>query len=107
MADDSSRSVAPDSAVPSGPRHRGRREEAKAAPARAASAPEEQQNLYGLACYHARIGDRAEAIRVLRKHIEAGHIDIWIESYPDLKSLHGEPDIESLVAEMKNRFNAP
>ncbi len=54
-----------------------------------------------LACYYALAGDRAEALHLLQRSLELG----WVGyDNPDLDSLHGDPEFEALVAEVKKRI---
>ncbi len=85
----------------------GRLEEARQRAAKASEAREQEQDLYDLAAYAALTGDRTEALRLLKKNIEGGDYDMWIASDPDLGSLHGDPEFETLVAEIKNKVGVP
>jgi tetratricopeptide (TPR) repeat protein len=69
----------------------------------AARLSESIAGLYDLACYHALAGRRAEAIRFLRRDLELGLASHWIGDDPDLVSLHGDPEFESIVAEVLRR----
>ena len=51
------------------------------------------------ACYHALNRDRAAALDYVRKTIEKGRYDGLND--PDLSFLHGDPEFEAIVAEVK------
>ena len=56
--------------------------------------------LYNLACLRALRGEKAEAIKLLRRSVEAGFRDRdWIEKDGDLASLRGEAAYRALMAE--------
>jgi serine/threonine protein kinase/flagellar biosynthesis regulator FlbT len=64
-------------------------------------------SVYNLSCLAARQGRRDEALSLLRESVDHGapaHIDLGIDQDPDLKSLHGDPRFDALVA--KARQNA-
>jgi non-specific serine/threonine protein kinase/serine/threonine-protein kinase len=58
-------------------------------------------SLYDQGCYRALIGEKTEAIRVLRKKLETGYGSAWIAHDPDLDSLRGNPEFEAIVAEVR------
>jgi eukaryotic-like serine/threonine-protein kinase len=63
--------------------------------------PETAVSVYNLSCLAARQGRRNEALSLLREAVDHGapaHIDLGIEKDPDLKSLHGDPRFDALVA---------
>jgi tetratricopeptide (TPR) repeat protein/predicted Ser/Thr protein kinase len=84
----------------------GRIKEAQSRAAKAEVPPEPILALYSLACYHALAGDRAKALRYLKRDVDLGDTDIWIAEDPFLKSLHGDPEFEAIVAEIKKRINS-
>jgi eukaryotic-like serine/threonine-protein kinase len=62
-----------------------------------------------LACIFALAGRRDEAISLMREAVDHGlppYADLWIEQDPDLKSLHGDPRFDALVAHAKGRAAA-
>ena len=77
----------------------GRRQEARDAAARATRL-DPVNGSYNMACYHAVAGDRVEALRYLRRAVEEGTPRAYISGDPDLKSLHGDPEFEAIVAEV-------
>jgi eukaryotic-like serine/threonine-protein kinase len=89
----------------------GHKTEAKAAVKRAAALPEHYLGSYYLACFHAVSGDRREAIRLLRRAFEgaARQGGGSLEDYEDLRKnldllpLHGDPEFEKILAEVKER----
>jgi Tfp pilus assembly protein PilF len=61
---------------------------------------------YNLGCVAAKRGRRNEAISLLRQAVDHGlssQIDLGIEKDSDLKSLHGDPRFDDLVAHAKER----
>jgi hypothetical protein len=56
--------------------------------------------VYNLACYAARQGRGDEALSLLRDAVEHGD-GLDIPTDPDLKSLHGDPRFDKLVAKVK------
>jgi tetratricopeptide (TPR) repeat protein len=63
--------------------------------------PETAVSVYNLSCLAARQGRRNEALSLLREAVDHGapaHIDLGIDKDPDLKSLHGDPRFDALVA---------
>ena len=62
-----------------------------------------------LACIAARRGERDKALLLLREAVDHGlppDGDLSIEKEPDLKSLHGDPRFDALVAHAKERAAA-
>jgi hypothetical protein len=59
-----------------------------------------------LACILGLAGKRDEALSLLRDAVDHGlspEMDLYIEKDPDLKSLHGDPRFDALVAHAKER----
>ncbi len=79
----------------------GREVEAREAGRRASDMNDEPWSTYHLACYYALAGDRAEALHLLQRSLELGYADEGIADNPDLSLLHGDPEFESIVAEVK------
>ena len=53
---------------------------------------------YNLACSYALIGRKTEALKTLRRAVELGYCEFkHMRKDSDLKSLHGDPDFESLT----------
>ncbi|HET7237950.1 MAG TPA: tetratricopeptide repeat protein, partial [Terrimicrobiaceae bacterium] len=79
--------------------------EAKAAAQSAAALPETPVGAYFLAWFHAVSGDRAGAIRLLRRAYDLGLPFSYKEvmKEPDLVSLHGDPEFEKIAAGIKER----
>jgi non-specific serine/threonine protein kinase/serine/threonine-protein kinase len=65
--------------------------------------------VYYLACIEARKGNRSKALLLLRQALDHGLPISWglgMDSFPDLKSLHGDPRFIALVANVKQRAAA-
>ncbi len=56
------------------------------------------------ACYFAQIGRHTEAIHHVRRAVDLGFVSSQVGSDPDLLPLHGYPEFESIVAEVKTRI---
>jgi tetratricopeptide (TPR) repeat protein/predicted Ser/Thr protein kinase len=79
--------------------------EARVAAQRAASLPESDLGTYNLACYYALTGQRAEALRLLRRSLELGPGDPdEIAGDAALSSLRGDPGFEALMSEASRRY---
>ncbi len=68
--------------------------------------PSTAQVTYNLAAYLALQGKRDEALTMLRQSVEHGLApgeDLKIDSDPDLRSLHGDPRFDEIVATGKQR----
>jgi tetratricopeptide (TPR) repeat protein len=60
--------------------------------------------VYNRACYHALFGRRDEAIRELRRAVDLGYNRyVGISRDPDMDSLRGDPEFETILAEIKQR----
>ncbi|MCI0567597.1 MAG: tetratricopeptide repeat-containing serine/threonine protein kinase [Acidobacteria bacterium] len=70
----------------------------------AAALTEDSDGMYNLACYMALTGDRSEAIRLLRRAVDLGDVDSYIERDPDLATLRGDPGFDAIVAEVSGRL---
>ncbi len=81
----------------------GREAEAREAVRLASDMKDDRRGTRRLARYFARAGDRAEALRFLRRTVAFGYRDGDLDHH-DLASLHGDPEFEAIVAEMKKRF---
>jgi serine/threonine protein kinase/tetratricopeptide (TPR) repeat protein len=68
--------------------------------------PDTLQSLYNLACAWALQGQRDKALDFLRQAVEQGFA--WRGMIEDsaLKSLHGDPEFEAIVGEVKKRVDA-
>ena len=67
--------------------------------------PDRAASLYNLACLEAVRGVRAEALDWLRQAVDAGYAKAdWMAKDSDLESLHGDPEFEAIVAEVKKRI---
>jgi non-specific serine/threonine protein kinase len=63
--------------------------------------PDEAMTLYNVACVYSLLGQTEEAIDTLTRAVAAGHTHKeWIQNDADLKSLHGEPRFQALLASM-------
>jgi serine/threonine protein kinase/Flp pilus assembly protein TadD len=82
----------------------GRLREARAAARRAEGLPETGGNLYSAAGFRAIVGERDEAIRLLKRSIDLGHLDSWIGRDPDFRSLHDDPQFQAAVAEVEKHL---
>ena len=60
--------------------------------------------LYQLAGLAARHGKRTEALALLRRSAASGHVDEGVTDDSNLVSLHGNPEFEAIVAEVKKRI---
>jgi len=70
----------------------------------AAALTEDSDGMYNLACYMALTGNRSEAVRLLRRAVDLGDVDSYIERDPDLATLRGDPGFEAIVAEVAGRL---
>ncbi len=71
--------------------------------------PDAASSMYNLGCVEALEGRRDEALSSLRDAVDHGlrpSTDLWLEKDPDLKSLHGDPRFDALVAHAKERAAA-
>jgi non-specific serine/threonine protein kinase/serine/threonine-protein kinase len=57
----------------------------------------------GTAAYHVVAGDFGAALRFLRRAVELGEPRASIATDPDFAPLHGDPEFEALVTEVKKR----
>jgi serine/threonine protein kinase len=62
-------------------------------------------SLYNLACFAATRGKREEALDFLQRALDNGYASDRICDDPDLASLHGDPEFEAIVAEVKRRID--
>ena len=82
----------------------GQAAEARTAAELASNMKDSSLGSYNLACYYALAGNRDEALDHLRSSLRLGNHDAWIAHDPDLRSLHGDPEFEVIVAEVKKRI---
>ena len=71
--------------------------------------PDTAASTYSLGSIALRTGKRDEALADLREAVDHGlppNLDLGIETDPDLKSLHGDPRFDALVAHAKERAAA-
>lgn len=71
--------------------------------------PDTATATYNLACIEARMGHRGDALTLLREAVDHGLLpksDLAIEKDSDLKSLHGDPRFDALLAYAKERAAA-
>jgi len=78
----------------------GRENDSRIAAIDAMEMPGDGNGAYSLACYWARAGDHAEAIRHLRSAVDQGMVLAWVARDPDLESLHGHPEFEAIIDEI-------
>lgn len=79
----------------------GHKSDAAAKAKEASSMSETGAGQYALACYHALLEDRAEALRLLRRSVDLGFSIRTFAEGPGLATLRGDVRFESLVAEVK------
>ena len=84
----------------------GRKEEAVAAAQEAAAMDDTVAGTYNLACFHARAGNRDEAMALLHRTVDLGWDSAWMATDPDLKNLHGHPEFEALVARVQEEIDS-
>ena len=65
--------------------------------------PTTRDQRYNLACLMAISGRHSEALEYLNKAMEYGMSDPWIAEDSDFASLHGDPEFEAIVAEVRRR----
>jgi tetratricopeptide (TPR) repeat protein len=82
----------------------GRAGEAAGAAAEATKLTPEIMGQYNLACYEARSGNPQAAIAHLRKALGLGYAHADFLSDPDLDSLRGDPEFETLASEVEKRL---
>ena len=66
--------------------------------------PDTMGGTYNLACYASFVGRIAEAIAFLNRSLRAGLAFAKLETDPDLRALHGLPEFDAIVAEVKKRI---
>jgi tetratricopeptide (TPR) repeat protein len=84
----------------------GRETEAAATAEYVASLPGSRWGFYNLACYQAMAGKKRAAIVSLRRSIELGFADALIKTDPDLDSLRGETEFQSIETEIEERISS-
>jgi tetratricopeptide (TPR) repeat protein len=82
----------------------GHLEESKRVAARAESMEETLFGTYNIACYWAYRGDYKRALYHLRRSVELGYASHWIQEDQSFAPLHGNPEFEAIVAEVKKRL---
>ena len=67
--------------------------------------PKDSNILYNAACVYGLLGNKDEALAVLKKAMEAGYSFLigWAARDPDLACLHGEPEFQRLLEEGKQK----
>jgi tetratricopeptide (TPR) repeat protein len=65
--------------------------------------PKDSNILYNAACVYGLLGNKNEALAVLRRALEAGYssLIIWAARDPDLACLHDDPEFQRLLEEGK------
>ena len=63
--------------------------------------PQEGMSVYDPACGSG--GMLLEAVQYLRRAVEQGYSSLWLIRDPDLASLHGDPEFEAIVEELRRR----
>ncbi len=61
--------------------------------------------LYDRACYKAVVGEKKEALQLLRRSIDLGYAGAYVLRDPDLDSLRGDPEFEAMIAEVIQRVS--
>ena len=82
----------------------GRGGEARQIAAEAAAMPNTIGGTYNLACFWAQAGDPERALEYLRWTNDNGWAIAWLADDPDLASLHGDPEFEAIVADIRRRI---
>ena len=82
----------------------GHEAESRAAANEATNLADDKVGAYNLACYWARVGNRAKAFRYLQSSLDQGWNIGYLARDPDLESLHGDPEFEAIVAEVEKRI---
>jgi serine/threonine protein kinase/Flp pilus assembly protein TadD len=85
----------------------GQEAEALKQAALASSLPPSPSGCYNLACLHALCGRKPDALRWLRRAYQEGYASVNIRSDPDLDTLRGNPEFESLVGSVMKRVSTP
>lgn len=63
--------------------------------------------LYNAACIYARLGQKSEAIRMLKQAIEKGYRDIWhIKADYDMNSLRDMPEYQQIISTFESKPSA-
>ena len=66
--------------------------------------PDTLWSFYNVACSAALQGNREKALDSLRRAMDNGFTDAdWMMKDSELVSLHGDPEFEAIVAEIKKR----
>ena len=67
--------------------------------------PKDSNILYNAACVYGLLGNKDEALAVLRKALEAGYSSLitWAARDPDLACLHDDPEFQRLLEEGKQK----
>ncbi|MGQ0637261.1 MAG: TPR end-of-group domain-containing protein [Planctomycetaceae bacterium] len=65
--------------------------------------PRDARVFYNLACSHAVLRHKVEALASLQRAVSLGYDDVdHLSSDPDLESLHGEPEYRRIVARLES-----
>ena len=66
--------------------------------------PNDSNILYNAACTYGIIGNKAEALRLLKQAEEAGYSNVpWAARDPDLTCLHDDPEFKSLMEKVSRK----
>ena len=69
--------------------------------------PEDSENWYNLACSHALLGSREDALAALNRAMHCGYDDAeWMEADPDLASLRKDPTFQGILLTLKQKVSA-
>ena len=69
--------------------------------------PEDSENWYNLACSHALLRAREDALAALDRAVQCGYDDAaWMETDPDLASLRKDATFQSLLQKLKQTSSA-
>jgi tetratricopeptide (TPR) repeat protein len=82
----------------------GRTEEALQAARYSETLPDSILGSYNLACFWSLRKDRESALRWLRRSVDLGYANAFITRDQDFAWLHGDPEFERIVAEVKKRI---
>ncbi len=88
-------------------RRAGRIEDAEAQLKLAEAAPPSDWGDFTLARYHALVGDRAGAMRLLREAVRLGYCDPEVQTIPEFDPLRPTPEFQALLATMRRRWAPP
>ncbi|HEY3967669.1 MAG TPA: hypothetical protein VGM05_24115 [Planctomycetaceae bacterium] len=66
--------------------------------------PRSETVMYNLACSHAMLNQKVEALEALQQALDLGFIDVdFLLADPDLAALHGRPEFQRMVVQLSGR----